>query len=143
MKICTGISKIDSLPVAYPVLPSGEIPLTSAEPAAVSDAAAVESAPPATAVQDPFWRRVSELLAAVWVITLIAWWWSSRPKRGPREPEPVPVHRQQAKHLKAARKAALAGDGKGVRQAMLEVEYRRKTDELEEAVGGRAAAPGD
>ena len=102
------------------ILPSGEIPVATADPVAVSDAAAIESAPPATAAQDPFWRRVSELLAAVWVITLIAWWWSSRPKRELREPEPIPIHRQQGKHLKAARKAALAGDGSGVRQAMLD-----------------------
>ena len=58
-----------------------------------------------------FWQRISELLAAVWLLTLFAWWWSSRPRSKPREPAPPPLHKQQAKYLKAARKAALAGDG--------------------------------
>jgi hypothetical protein len=67
-----------------------------------------------------FWRRSAELLGALWLLTIIAWWWSSRPAREPSEPRPVPVHRQQAKFLKTARKAALAGDAAGVRHAMLE-----------------------
>jgi hypothetical protein len=32
----------------------------------------------------------------------------------------VPLHKQQARHLKAARKAALAGDAQRVRHALLE-----------------------
>ena len=118
--------------------------MATAEPAAVGDAAAGEPAPAATAVPDPFWRRVSELLAAVWLITLIAWWWSSRPKKEPRGPEPVPIHRQQAKHLKAARKAALAGDGKGVRQAMLDWAALQWPDDPPRSIGviaTRVSAP--
>ena len=39
------------------------------------------------------------------------WWWSRRPAgRAPSEPAPPPIHKQQARLLKAARKAALAGD---------------------------------
>jgi hypothetical protein len=71
-------------------------------------------------IQSMFWRRVAEVLAAVWLLTLVAWWWSNRPRREQREPPPVPLHRQQAKHLKTARKAALAGDAAQVRHAMLE-----------------------
>ncbi len=73
-----------------------------------------------TTVQGRFWRQVSGSLAALWLATLVVWWWSSRPKRAPREPEPIPLHKQQAKFLKAARKAALAADGSAVRQALIE-----------------------
>ena len=101
------------------ILPSGEAPEPAAEPVAEGGAASSEPAPAALAVADGLWRRVSGLLAAVWLLTLIAWWWSSRPKRQRREAEPVPLHRQQARYLKAARQAALAADGAGVRRAML------------------------
>ena len=105
------------------VLPSGEAPPpppaletepeTDGEPAAADD---TRTAMPAT-----FWRRVSELLAAVWLVTLLAWWWSARPVRQePREPAPVPLHKQQSRLLKEARKAARAGDGDGVKQALLQ-----------------------
>ena len=68
-----------------------------------------------------FWQRASQLLAALWVLTLIAWWWSSREtQREPREPGPPPVYKRQAKLVKAARKAALAGDGDAVRSALLD-----------------------
>ena len=68
-----------------------------------------------------FWRRVSELRAAVWLVTRLAWCWSSRPVgREPREPAPVPLHKQQSRLLKDARKAARAGDGEGVKQALLQ-----------------------
>ncbi|MDH3430724.1 MAG: BatD family protein [Gammaproteobacteria bacterium] len=101
------------------ILPSGEAPPPA--PAATPPVAATSAEP----MHDPLpgesiWRRVSELLAAVWLLTLIAWWWSARPRRKPREPAPVPVHRQQARHLKVARKAALAGDSGGVRKALLD-----------------------
>jgi len=101
------------------ILPSGDAPVP--EPLA-EDSASAEAEPTASGESPPvgIWRRVSELLAAVWLLTLISWWWSSRPQKKQREPAPVPTHKLQAKHLKAARKAALAGDGGGVRQAMLE-----------------------
>ncbi len=102
------------------ILPSSELPAAPVQPAVPSDAATGEPVPAAVPGADPFWRRASELLGALWLLTLIAWWWSSRPKKAPREPAPVPIHRQQAKHLKAARKAALDGDGAGVRRAMLD-----------------------
>jgi len=64
-----------------------------------------------------FWRYVSAGLAGVWVLTLISWWWSRRPEpQAAREPAPVPLHKQQARFLKAARKAAVAGDAAGVKE---------------------------
>ena len=68
-----------------------------------------------------FWLYVSAGLAGVWLMTVIAWWWSRRPvSREPKEPAPPPVHKQQARWLKAARKAAKAGDVAGIKSSMLE-----------------------
>jgi hypothetical protein len=102
------------------ILPSGEAP--PSVPAVTSQTAAETSAEPTDKLlpEGGFWRRVSELLAAVWLLTLIAWWWSARPEKKRHEPAAVPLHRQQARHLKAARKAALAADGHGVRKALLD-----------------------
>ncbi|MCH8070360.1 MAG: protein BatD [Proteobacteria bacterium] len=70
--------------------------------------------------QSNFWRRVSAALAGIWLLTVAAWWWSRRPvSRTPREPAPPPIYKQQAKILQAARKAAQAGDGAGVRSVLL------------------------
>ena len=88
-------------------------------PAPVSDAAA-EAAIAAVS----FWQRATEVLAVLWLLTLAAWWWTSRsaPRR-PREPRPAkepPIHRQQAQALKTARQSAAAQDTAGVRAAVLE-----------------------
>jgi len=103
------------------ILPSGEAPVPEPETAASAETEtepAVERREVTAA--GGLWRRVSELLAAVWLLTLAAWWWSSRPRKKQRQAAPVPVHKQQARHLKAARKAALVGDGAGVRQSLLD-----------------------
>lgn len=105
------------------VLPLAEAPPPIADPAPEPDAAqdTAESAAAAPAMPATFWRRVSELLAALWLVTLLAWWWTSRPvKRALREPAPVPLHKQQSRLLKEARKAARAGDGDGVKQSLLQ-----------------------
>lgn len=86
-----------------------------------------------------FWPRVSQLLAAAWLLTIFAWWWSSRDrKREPREPEPPPVYKQQAKFVKAARKAALAGDAVTVRSAVLEWGRLQWPDDAPRSVGALA-----
>jgi hypothetical protein len=85
-----------------------------------------------------FWRRVSELLAAVWLLTLIAWWWSARPEKKRHEPAAVPLHRQQARHLKAARKAALVGDGHGARQALLDWSALQWPEDAPRSIGALA-----
>ena len=74
------------------------------------------------ALPNAFWRRVSELLAAVWLVTLFAWWWTSRPvRREPRqEPPAVPLHKQQSRLLKDARRHARAGDAQGVKHCLLQ-----------------------
>ena len=70
------------------------------------------------------WQRATEILAILWLLTLVAWWWTSRsaPRkpREPREKAAPPAHKQQAALLRAARKAAAAGDAASVRHALLE-----------------------
>jgi hypothetical protein len=72
-------------------------------------------------VANPLWRRISEGLAALWLATVAMWWWSAREK-SPRERavEPPPPHKMQARMLKSARKAALAGDAATVKSALLD-----------------------
>ena len=94
---------------------------------------------------DGFWRRFSQLLAAVWLLTVFAWWWSSRDqKRAPREPEPPSVYKRQVKLVKAARKAALAGNGAEVRSAVLDWGRLQWPDDAPRSVGElaeRVSAP--
>lgn len=121
------------------ILPSADAP--PPEPAVDTpfvSAAQPEPSPPVI-VQSNLWRRVAEILAAVWLLTLLAWWWSSRPRREERAPPPVPIHKQQARHLKAARKAALAGDARGVRQAMLEWGQLQWLEDAPRSIGELAA----
>jgi hypothetical protein len=102
--------------------------LPSANAAVVPPVATEQPAPQQDAnvsgnlvIQSSFWRRVSEALAGVWLLTVITWWWTRRPvDRVPKEPQPPPVYKQQSRILKAARKAAQAGDGPGIRSALLD-----------------------
>jgi len=92
------------------------------------------------------WQRISQLLAAAWLLTLVAWWWTSRARKPsrPTEPQEPPVYKQQAKSLKAARKAAMAGDGATVRSALLEWGRLQWPEDAPRSVGelsGRVSAP--
>ncbi|HNP37911.1 MAG TPA: BatD family protein, partial [Woeseiaceae bacterium] len=68
--------------------------------------AAAETATPVaeTVVHSTFWRRVAEIFGVVWLLTLVAWWWSNRATRAerarPDTTRPVPVHKLQASALK-------------------------------------------
>jgi hypothetical protein len=92
--------------------------------AALAPVQAPSADPTAALAATSFWQRVAEALAVLWILTLAAWWWSSRsrPKqvREARVPEEPPVHKQQKELLRAARKAATAEDAAGVRTALLE-----------------------
>ncbi len=124
------------------IQPSGEAP--SPEPgveatAEVGADAETDSGAAPTLISGGFWRRVSELLAAVWLVTLLAWWWTSRPaKREPREPAPVPLHKRQSRLLKSARKAARAGDAAGVKQSLLEWAVLEWPDDSPRSIGSLA-----
>ena len=77
-------------------------------------------------------------------MTLFAWWWSSRPTRDePREPAPVPIHKQQSRLLKDARKAARTGDGTGVKQALLEWAALEWPDNAPRSIGAIAERVSD
>jgi hypothetical protein len=86
-------------------------------PAAENDASETVT----SLVTDGFWKQASQFLVAVWLLTVFAWWWSSRStETETREPAPPPVYKVQAKVLRAARKAAAASDMAGVRKEIIQ-----------------------
>ena len=105
---------------ALSILPSANAP---PPPVAAEQPVASEDAPPREAeiVYIDFWMYVSAGLAAAWLLTLIGWLTSRKPgtEKKVRTPPPVPVHKQQARVLKAARKAAADGDEAGVKKNLL------------------------
>jgi hypothetical protein len=115
-------------PVDTPVEAPGETGEAAAEPAA-----------------DGFWKRVAQLTAGAWLLTLLAWWWSSgSEKTEPKEALPPPVYKQQARFVKAAKKAATAGDKAGVRSALVEWGRLQWPDDAPRNVGDlakRVASP--
>ena len=114
-----------------------------------------ESEQPASAEQTPeldllpggFWQRTSQLLAAAWLLTIFGWWWSSRTvdrKRVRRAPELPPVYKRQAKLVKAARKAAAAGDDATLRAALIDwgaLQWPENPPRSVGALAERVAAP--
>ena len=151
--IAAGVWKIATLP-ARTLTIRGEniLPVPVAPPVEVPAESSADVTPPAepvtVVVADSFWQRAAELLAVLWILTVAAWWWSSRTqprrRREPREPEQPPVHKQQAQHLKTARKAAMASDGTGVRAALLEWGALQWPDDAPRSIGdlsSRVAAP--
>lgn len=116
------------------ILPSGEAALLPPTEAVVELPFDRET----VTVESSFWRRVSEGLVALWVLTVTAWWWSRRPERQPREPEPPPVYRQQAKFLKAARRAALVEDQATVKAALLSWGRLQWPDDRPRSIGDLA-----
>lgn len=122
--------KVASLPPRILTIRGAEPPPppepVATEPAETETAPASASDPSAEAAiaAVSFWQRAAEVLAVLWILTLAAWWWSSRsaPRkpREPRAPKEPPLHRQQAQALKTARNAAATCDAAGVRAAVLE-----------------------
>lgn len=126
-------------------LPSRTIRVAAPEtivvaPPVAEQESAPEEAGEAAMLPDGFWKRVSELIAAAWLLTVIAWWWSSRERhRQIREPEPAPIYKQQARFVRAAKKAAMAGDKAGVRAALVEWGRLQWPDDAPRSVGELAA----
>lgn len=109
-------------------------------PPVAEQEAAPEEAGESVMLPDGFWKRVSELIAAAWLLTVFAWWWSSRERhRQIREPEPAPIYKQQARFVRAAKKAAMAGDKAGVRAALVEWGRLQWPDDAPRSVGELAA----
>jgi hypothetical protein len=120
------------------ILPTREAPVVDPAPT-VSTPEQQPQAPAAVSMGSDFWRLIAQVIGALWLLTLGAWWLSSRPRREPREPPPPPLHKQQARYLKEARKAALSGDGAGVRQAMLGWGCLQWPDDAPRSVGALAS----
>lgn len=117
----TGEWQVASLPErTINILASGEPPVP--EPGVSESVAVGREVEPSTnsTASDSFWQLLSEVLAVLWLLTLVAWWWSTKPRSTPREPAAPPLHQQQGKHIKTACKAALANDGALVRKALLD-----------------------
>jgi hypothetical protein len=134
--IATGEWQVARLPErSINIMPSGEPALPVPEATAAVAAEENTAAAATIAAPDRFWRSVSELMAAVWLVTLLAWWWLLRPKQQPKKAAPTPVHKLQARQLKAARKAAVAGDSAGVRQAMVNWGLLQWPDDAPRSIG--------
>ena len=136
--------KVAGLPErSVSILPTRDAPVVESAPAVTTPAEEPE-APAEDPETSGLWRVVAQVVGALWLLTLGAWWLTSRPRREPREPAPPPLHKQQARNLKAARKAALSGDGAGVRQAMLEWGRLQWPDDVPRSIGAlsrRVSAP--
>jgi hypothetical protein len=141
--------RIASLPSRIIEIEAPEAAAIIPPPADSEDAARANNGgadqPETESAPDGFWKRVSQLIAAAWLLTVVAWWWSSRDtKREPREPEPPPIYKQQAKFVKAARKAAAANDKAGVRAAIIEWGRLQWPDDAPRSIGdfaNRVTAP--
>ncbi len=111
---------VEGVETPAPIVPATPEPVPAAADAAVPQAGATGEEAIAAVT---FWQRATEVLAVLWLLTLAAWWWTSRSqprrRREPREPKEPPVHKQQAAHLKAARKAAAESDARAVKAALL------------------------
>ena len=106
------------------------------EPEDMSEKTALPAAQPAP---DGFWKRVAQLTGGAWLLTLIAWFWSSGgQKKEPKEPPPPPIYKQQARFVKAAKKAASAGDKAGVRKAVIEWGRLQWPDDPPRSIGDMA-----
>lgn len=122
-------------PTTIHILPSADAlpePLAAAQEEGVRSEAAN-----ALVVHSNFWRRVSEALAAAWLVTLVAWWFTRRTdRRTGRERKGVePGYRQQEAHLKSARRAAGRGDAAAARAAVLEWGRRQWRDDPPRSIG--------
>lgn len=146
--------RVATLPARTLKVDGGEPPpvIEEAPAEAVAEEAPVVEAmnadPAAVLAATSFWQRVAEVLSVLWILTLAAWWWSSRSKpranREPRVPDEPPIHKQQKELLKAAQKAAKAEDGGGVRSALLDWARLQWADDAPRSLGGlsdRVASP--
>ncbi len=135
--IDTGMWEIASLPgTTLNILPSATLVPPPVIAEQLVEAEESEAVGATKVIQSDFWLLVSEVLAAVWVLTLVAWWWSRRaPASEPKGPPPPPIHKQQARFLKAARKAALADDVAGIKTAMLDWGKLQWPDDAPRSIG--------
>jgi len=129
------------LPAASLNIIGGAVPALVGEPSAPEE----EEAQPqqeTVVVHSALWQRISEGLALLWLLTLIAWWWSRRPRSAAREAEEPPLHKRQARCLKTARKAALVGDAVGLKLALFDWGRLQWPDRPPRSIGDLASRVG-
>lgn len=106
-------------------LPAATLTILPSPNAIVVPPVEVEELPPPpepTVIHSEFWRMASGVLLVVWLLTLV-FWRSGKRNKAPektKEPPVVPIHKQQARCLKTARKAALASDAAALKPALLQ-----------------------
>lgn len=122
------------------ILPSGEAPLPPVVEQQID--AALDAAETVT-VENGLWRLISEALIVLWLLTVLAWWWSRRPERVPTERRPPPIHKQQARFLKEARRAALSGDAAALKSALLSWGRLQWPDDWPRSIGELATRVSD
>lgn len=126
--------KVATLPArTIAILPSPDalVPQDAA-PADIADASDTGKT---IVIHSSFWRRVSEVLGGIWILTILTWWWSGKPKSKKREPEEAPIYKQQSRLLKQARKAAIAGDPATVKSTLLQWGHLQWPDEAPRSIG--------
>ncbi len=132
--------QVASLPSrSLTILPSGEAALPPIVEPQIETSFDAET----ITVESSFWRRISEGLIALWLLTVLAWWWSHRPEKKAKEPEPPPIYKQQAKFLKAARKAALLEDEATVKAALLSWSRLQWPNDWPRSIGDLASRVSD
>lgn len=112
--------KIATLPgQSISILPSADALLPQVVP--TPDTEKLAEPGETVVVHSALWRRIAEVLGAAWLLTVLAWWWSGRPKARREElPSEPPIHKQQSRLLRQARKAANLGDTATVKASVLE-----------------------
>jgi len=134
----TGEWRVATLPARTIEVAAVDVPAPPPvqEPVDTSEKTALPAAQPAP---DGFWKRVAQLTGGAWLLTLIAWFWSSGgQKKETKEPPPPPIYKQQAKFVKAAKKAASEGDKAGVRKAVIEWGRLQWPDDPPRSIGDMA-----
>jgi hypothetical protein len=111
------IWKISSLPAfALKIIPSNDIELIqlseNIEPAEIL-------VNPAEVIYSNYWKYISQIFIVIWILTVLLWWQSTRPKKKTYPIKEPPIYKQQAKLLRKARKAAIEGDAKSVKLLLL------------------------
>ncbi len=136
--IAEGTWKIATLPGrTIRIVPSADALLPQVVRELAPSVAASDQA--TVVVHSQFWRRTTEIVAAVWVLTVLAWWWSGRPKeRKVRQPQEPPIHKQQSRLLRDARKAAALGDSGTVKAALLKWARLQWQDDAPRSLGDLA-----
>lgn len=130
--------KVATLPArTITILPSADLPLPRETPQVETLDAGGE--PGTVVVHSDFWRLVSEVLAGVWLLTVLVWWWSGKPKQKKRVVEEPPMHKQQSRLLEQTRKAALSGDAATVKSTLLQWGRLQWPDNAPRSIGEIAA----